>query len=144
MKLPLKLRAARRVRNSGNAESALYACPTTQIEYTVRTCTDNLIIYSYELSLVPVSGMAELTPVLVALGSNLGKPESYLVQALQQLAKELEVDALSSLYRSEPVGYATQPDFLNSERRRIGRFPGPTVWLQGQMLCVRALDAFWK
>ena len=43
----------------------------------------------------------------------MGKPGTFLVQALQQLAKELEIDALSSLYRSQPVGYAAQPDFLN-------------------------------
>lgn len=43
----------------------------------------------------------------------MGEPDAYLVRALQQLANELEITALSGLYRSEPVGYAPQPDFLN-------------------------------
>jgi 2-amino-4-hydroxy-6-hydroxymethyldihydropteridine diphosphokinase len=57
--------------------------------------------------------MPGLTPVIVGLGSNLGEPDRHLVRAVQQLAKELAIDALSSLYRSQPVGYATQPDFRN-------------------------------
>lgn len=52
----------------------------------------------------------------VGLGANLGAPESQLKQAL------LELDAIphtrlvrtSSLYRSEPQGYAGQPQFVNA------------------------------
>ena len=52
----------------------------------------------------------------VGLGANLGAPQSQLKQAL------LELDAIphtrlvrtSSLYRSEPLGYAGQPQFVNA------------------------------
>ncbi|CAN5880979.1 2-amino-4-hydroxy-6-hydroxymethyldihydropteridinediphosphokinase [soil metagenome] len=57
--------------------------------------------------------MVRLTPVLLSFGSNLGESASSLVRAFQKLANQLEVEALSSLYRSQPVGCATQPDFLN-------------------------------
>ncbi len=60
-----------------------------------------------------IRGVPARTPILLGLGSNLQEPELYLVRGLQQVAKEVKVEALSSLYRSQPVGYATQPDFLN-------------------------------
>ncbi len=56
--------------------------------------------------------MPGLTPVVVGLDLNLGEPDRHLVRA-DTAGKELEIDALSSLYRSQPVGYATQPDFRN-------------------------------
>jgi len=57
-----------------------------------------------------------VSAAFVGLGANLGEPESALRQAF------LELDAIphtrlvrsSSLYRSEPVGYAEQPQFVNA------------------------------
>ena len=52
-------------------------------------------------------------PVLLGLGANLGDPEAQLARALELMAPAVEVERISSLYRSEPVGYAEQRDFLN-------------------------------
>ena len=57
-----------------------------------------------------------MSAAFVGLGANLGEPERALRQAF------LELDAIphtrlvrsSSLYRSEPVGYAEQPQFVNA------------------------------
>jgi 2-amino-4-hydroxy-6-hydroxymethyldihydropteridine diphosphokinase len=52
----------------------------------------------------------------IALGSNLQDPASQVRQALQQLAMLPETSLLraSSLYRTAPVGYGNQPDFINA------------------------------
>jgi 2-amino-4-hydroxy-6-hydroxymethyldihydropteridine diphosphokinase len=57
-----------------------------------------------------------MTVAFVGIGSNLEEPERQVERAL------VELDALphsrlvkcSSLYRSAPVGYAAQPDFVNA------------------------------
>jgi 2-amino-4-hydroxy-6-hydroxymethyldihydropteridine diphosphokinase len=57
-----------------------------------------------------------VTVAFVGLGANLGTPQSQVKQAV------LELDAIphtrlvrtSSLYRSEPLGYAGQPQFVNA------------------------------
>ena len=52
----------------------------------------------------------------VGLGSNLGNSRQQILRAIQafnQLA-ETRVLACSSLYRSAPVGYLEQPDFINA------------------------------
>jgi 2-amino-4-hydroxy-6-hydroxymethyldihydropteridine diphosphokinase len=51
--------------------------------------------------------------VYLALGSNLGDRRGNLTAALQRLSKVVKIDALSSLYETEPVGYLEQPQFLN-------------------------------
>lgn len=51
--------------------------------------------------------------VYLALGSNVGDRSGNLDRALSQLGRELEVLTVSSLYETEPVGYANQPPFLN-------------------------------
>lgn len=52
----------------------------------------------------------------VALGSNLTQPEAQVNQAFDALARLPDSRLLvrSSLYRSAPVGYADQPDFINA------------------------------
>lgn len=55
-----------------------------------------------------------MAEVFVALGSNLGDPGAHMREALQRLAQHLAVDRVSSLYRTEPVGFREQPDFLNA------------------------------
>jgi 2-amino-4-hydroxy-6-hydroxymethyldihydropteridine diphosphokinase len=51
--------------------------------------------------------------VLIGLGANLGDPPAQLARGVELLAGLVEVERVSSLYRSEPVGHAGQPDFLN-------------------------------
>lgn len=51
--------------------------------------------------------------VLLGLGANLGDPVAQLARAVAALCDEVRVDAVSSVWRSEPVGFAQQPDFYN-------------------------------
>jgi 2-amino-4-hydroxy-6-hydroxymethyldihydropteridine diphosphokinase len=52
----------------------------------------------------------------VGLGSNLADPRTQVLQAMQELAtlSQVRVVQCSSLYRSAPVGYLEQPDFINA------------------------------
>ncbi len=52
----------------------------------------------------------------IALGSNLDDPRRQLQAAFDALARlpDTQLVARSSLYRSAPVGYANQPDFVNA------------------------------
>lgn len=52
----------------------------------------------------------------VALGSNLQDPRQQVLRAMQELATlpKTQVVACSSLYRTAPVGYDNQPDFINA------------------------------
>lgn len=52
----------------------------------------------------------------VGLGSNLAEPEEQLERAFLELGRlpHTRLLACSSLYRSAPVGYADQPDFVNA------------------------------
>lgn len=56
--------------------------------------------------------MTSVTAYL-GLGSNLGDREDNLRRALSLLAESGEIIALSSVYETEPWGYAEQPSFLN-------------------------------
>jgi 2-amino-4-hydroxy-6-hydroxymethyldihydropteridine diphosphokinase len=53
--------------------------------------------------------------VYIGLGSNLGDREATIRRALELLAADgaIEVEAVSSLRETEPVGYVDQPRFLN-------------------------------
>lgn len=52
---------------------------------------------------------------LLGLGSNLGDRPSHLAEAIRLLAAmpHAEVTAISPAFDSDPVGYASQPNFLN-------------------------------
>ena len=52
----------------------------------------------------------------ISLGANLGEPKRQLREALDRLAREkgLRVSALSSIYRTAPVGPVPQPPYLNA------------------------------
>ncbi|MFA5825745.1 MAG: 2-amino-4-hydroxy-6-hydroxymethyldihydropteridine diphosphokinase [Gallionellaceae bacterium] len=54
--------------------------------------------------------------VFVGLGSNLADPHAQVLQAMRELANlpQVRVVRCSSLYRSAPVGYLEQPDFINA------------------------------
>ncbi|MBV9108934.1 MAG: 2-amino-4-hydroxy-6-hydroxymethyldihydropteridine diphosphokinase [Gemmatimonadetes bacterium] len=53
------------------------------------------------------------TDVLIALGANLGDPRRQLARAVEALRGFVAGLRASSVYRTEPVGYADQPDFYN-------------------------------
>src|SRR5215467_4705058 len=57
-----------------------------------------------------------MTLAYVGLGANLGDAEGSIRQALEELdtLPDTRVAARSPLYRSAPVGYAPQPDFVNA------------------------------
>ena len=52
----------------------------------------------------------------IGLGSNLDQPERRIVQAIAEIdnLRDIRVVRRSSLYRSAPVGYVEQPDFVNA------------------------------
>ena len=52
----------------------------------------------------------------IGLGSNLADPRGQIMKAFSELGKlpRTRLLARSSLYRSAPVGYAEQPDFINA------------------------------
>ncbi len=57
--------------------------------------------------------MANDTTVYLGLGSNLGERKKNLIAALDKLAPEVLVKAVSSLYETDPVGPQDQQDFYN-------------------------------
>lgn len=52
----------------------------------------------------------------IALGSNLYSPESQVIRAFQSIEQlpKTSVVKKSSLYKTAPVGYDNQPDFINA------------------------------
>jgi len=88
-----------------------------------------------------------MATVYVALGANTGNREANLQMALRGLTRMARVDAVSSLYESDPVGLEEQPAFYNAVCRietglepesllrflkslehEIGRRPGGKRW----------------
>jgi 2-amino-4-hydroxy-6-hydroxymethyldihydropteridine diphosphokinase len=59
----------------------------------------------------------------IALGANLGNPVAQIEQAWSELDNlpETRLIARSSPYRSKPVGYAEQPDFINAAAAVVTR-----------------------
>ncbi len=57
-----------------------------------------------------------MTVAYVGLGANIGEPRRQLETAMQELKKLSAPGGFlaSHLYRSAPMGYADQPDFLNA------------------------------
>lgn len=55
----------------------------------------------------------ERVPVLLGLGANVGDPWAQLARAVEALRAVMDVRAVSSVWRTAPVGHADQPDFLN-------------------------------
>lgn len=55
-----------------------------------------------------------MNKVYIALGSNIEPREDYLNEAMRMLSEEnVTIVAASSIYETEPVGYADQGNFLN-------------------------------
>jgi 2-amino-4-hydroxy-6-hydroxymethyldihydropteridine diphosphokinase len=57
--------------------------------------------------------LSELAIAYLCLGSNLGDREENLCRALALLSSEVDVEKLSAIYETEPLGYKEQPLFLN-------------------------------
>ena len=57
-----------------------------------------------------------MTLVYIGIGSNVDDPRAQVLQAFEELDRlpHTRVVKKSSLYRSAPVGYAAQPDFVNA------------------------------
>jgi 2-amino-4-hydroxy-6-hydroxymethyldihydropteridine diphosphokinase len=55
-----------------------------------------------------------VTPVAVALGSNLGDRAAHLTFAIARLRQHLTDLRVSSFHETDPVGVAAQPRFLNA------------------------------
>jgi 2-amino-4-hydroxy-6-hydroxymethyldihydropteridine diphosphokinase len=83
-------------------------------------------------------GDREVTVGYLGLGSNVGDRESQLARAIEGLrAHSVAVEAVSSLYETEPVGeILDQPDFLNAAVR-VSTALGPEELLE---LC-KAIEA---
>ncbi len=75
----------------------------------------------------------------VGLGSNIGDPPARLSAALAELSRlpDTVLGARSSFYRSAPVGYLAQPDFVNAVAR-IETFLAPAALLDALLSIERA------
>ncbi len=51
---------------------------------------------------------------VIALGANIGNPREQMDLAVALLKESLEVSAISTYYRTAPVGGPEQPDYLNA------------------------------
>jgi 2-amino-4-hydroxy-6-hydroxymethyldihydropteridine diphosphokinase len=51
--------------------------------------------------------------VILGLGANLGDPPAQLARAVRALGSLVRIGRVSSVYRTEPVGYREQADFYN-------------------------------
>ena len=55
-----------------------------------------------------------MTPVVIALGSNLGEREANLERGLQLLSEAVRWDRVSTFLESAPMYETDQPTFLNA------------------------------
>ncbi len=55
----------------------------------------------------------QIGTVLLGLGSNLGERVRLIGRAIELLAEQIRLEAISSIYETEPVGVRDQPWFLN-------------------------------
>jgi 2-amino-4-hydroxy-6-hydroxymethyldihydropteridine diphosphokinase len=70
-----------------------------------------------------------MSTVYISIGSNLGEREDTIREALALLAVEpgIEVDAVSSMRETDPVGIVDQPKFLNGAARVFTELPPRAV-----------------
>lgn len=52
--------------------------------------------------------------MVLAVGSNLGDRMEHLARGVEALERSLEIEGVSSVYESDPVGHEDQPRFLNA------------------------------
>ncbi|OGO49578.1 MAG: 2-amino-4-hydroxy-6-hydroxymethyldihydropteridine diphosphokinase [Chloroflexi bacterium RBG_16_68_14] len=65
----------------------------------------------------------ELPVVYLGLGSNLGDRRRNLAVALRRLEPLVRIEAVSSLYETDPVGPQDQPPYLNAVCRGVTGLP---------------------
>lgn len=51
--------------------------------------------------------------VLLSFGANLGNPIRQIAEAIRRVRRHVAITVVSSVYRTEPVGFRDQPDFYN-------------------------------
>ena len=75
----------------------------------------------------------------VGVGSNLGEPVAQVGSALEELDRlpRSRVVKRSSLYRSAPVGYAAQPDFVNAVAQLETALPAEQLLAELQQIEAR-------
>lgn len=66
---------------------------------------------------------SELPAVYLGLGSNLGDRERNLVVGLRRIEPLVRVEAVSSLYETDPIGPPDQPPYLNAVCRCVTGLP---------------------
>jgi len=67
--------------------------------------------------------VSELPAVYLGLGANVGDRKRNLVVALRRLEPLVRIEAVSSLYETDPVGPQDQPPFLNAACRCVTGLP---------------------
>ena len=82
----------------------------------------------------------EFASVAIGLGGNLGDPQSAFVRALESLIEEgsLQIDAVSSIWKTPPWGVTDQPDYLNA--CALGRTGLKARAFLGRMLAVETVE----
>ncbi|MGI0133362.1 MAG: 2-amino-4-hydroxy-6-hydroxymethyldihydropteridine diphosphokinase, partial [Candidatus Micrarchaeaceae archaeon] len=55
-----------------------------------------------------------MTEVYLALGSNMGDSAANIDKAVELLREKINDIRTAPVYRSKPLGYTDQPDFLNT------------------------------
>lgn len=75
--------------------------------------------------------------VVIGMGANIGEPRRALRAALLELGRLGPLAAVSSLYRTAPVGGPPQPDFMNAAARL--RFEGSPETLLAEALRIERL-----
>ena len=70
---------------------------------------------------------------MIGVGGNLGDPRQTVERAVEELrgAPWLSDFRASSLYRTSPVGFREQPDFVNAVV--VGMTSAPTTWLLAEL-----------
>ena len=73
---------------------------------------------------------SSLIPAFIALGSNLDDPAAHVRRGIDDLAglPRTVLERVSALYRSAPVGFRDQPDFINAVAQ-VATHLGPRVLL---------------
>ena len=82
-----------------------------------------------------------MTLAAIALGSNLNDPEAQVRRGFDEIAAlpQTQLRARSGLYRTAPVGYADQPDFINA-CALVDTALAPRALLEGLLAIERAHD----
>ena len=80
-----------------------------------------------------------MTVAYVGIGANLDDPSTHVLDALNELdhLPHTRVVKRSSLYRSAPVGYANQPDFINAVAQIETGLPAERLLAELQQLEAR-------